>query len=109
MPRCDLLVVIVAYNNESTLAGVLDRLPAKLGKVERLRVLVLDDASPDGTFRAGLSWAEGSESRDVVWRNVGGPPTWQSSSGETSSPSAHSNTSSIRRRRSPSSTPKSNW
>jgi glycosyltransferase involved in cell wall biosynthesis len=50
-----LLVFVVAYNAERTLASVLDRIPRtpELGEME---VLVVDDASPDATFREGVDY-----------------------------------------------------
>ncbi len=53
-------VLVVAYNAESTLAGVLDRLPDDFRcRVEA--VLVCDDASSDGTYRVGLEYRELSD------------------------------------------------
>ncbi|MEX2627571.1 MAG: bifunctional glycosyltransferase/class I SAM-dependent methyltransferase, partial [Ilumatobacteraceae bacterium] len=53
-------VLVVAYNAETTLAGVLDRLPATFR--ERVAaVLVCDDASSDGTYRVGLEYRELSD------------------------------------------------
>ena len=50
-------VLVVAYNAESTLRATLDRVPA--GFRERIaEVIVLDDASGDGTFAQGRAWAE---------------------------------------------------
>jgi len=57
MPR--LLIVIVARNAETTLTSVLDRIPRDFVRAESMHVLVVDDASPDGTFEAGLDWAAG--------------------------------------------------
>lgn len=54
-----LLIVISARNAEATLASVLDRIPRDFVHGESMHVLVVDDASPDGTFEAGLEWAEG--------------------------------------------------
>jgi glycosyltransferase involved in cell wall biosynthesis len=55
-PRLEkLLVFIVAYNAEKTLASVLDRIPASLLQ-GGCGVLVIDDASRDGTFRVGLEY-----------------------------------------------------
>jgi glycosyltransferase involved in cell wall biosynthesis len=62
-------ILIVAYNAESTLAGVLDRIPEPtMSKVEE--IFVFDDASQDETFRVGLSYAqEKSLSKLTVLRN----------------------------------------
>lgn len=53
------LIVISARNAENTLKTVLDRIPRDFVQSEAMHVLVVDDASPDGTFEAGLSWARG--------------------------------------------------
>jgi glycosyltransferase involved in cell wall biosynthesis len=54
-PRVGILVV--AYNAESTLRATLDRVPVDFR--ERIaEVIVLDDASHDGTFAEGQAWAE---------------------------------------------------
>lgn len=59
-PPASIGVLVVAYNAESTLAGVLDRLPADFR--ERVEaVLVCDDASSDGTYRVGLEYRELSD------------------------------------------------
>jgi glycosyltransferase involved in cell wall biosynthesis len=56
--RLRLLILIVAYNAESTLTTVLDRLPAAVLKDYDCEVLVIDDASDDGTFAHGLSYRQ---------------------------------------------------
>jgi glycosyltransferase involved in cell wall biosynthesis len=56
--RLRLLILIVAYNAESTLATVLDRLPAAVLRDYDCEVLVIDDASDDGTFEHGLSYGQ---------------------------------------------------
>ncbi|MCK9460024.1 MAG: glycosyltransferase, partial [Proteobacteria bacterium] len=48
-----LLVFVVAYNAESTLLKVLDRIPAALFDAYDTEVLVIDDASRDRTFEVG--------------------------------------------------------
>ena len=53
------LIVISARNAATTLESVLDRIPRDLMDQGDMHVLVVDDASPDGTFEIGLSWAEG--------------------------------------------------
>lgn len=51
--RIRVLVLVVVYNAESTLVGVLDRLPIdRLADLD-LEVLVIDDASEDRTFELG--------------------------------------------------------
>jgi len=52
-----LLIFVVAYNAERTIASVLDRIPAAL-RVPGVEVLVIDDSSPDATFRAGLRYTD---------------------------------------------------
>ena len=63
VPRCQpntsrraILIFIVAYNAKTTLPWVLDRIPASLRR-ENVEVLVIDDSSPDDTFRTGLDYA----------------------------------------------------
>ncbi|MCP4674785.1 MAG: glycosyltransferase [Deltaproteobacteria bacterium] len=56
--RPKLLIFIVAYNAESTLLKVLDRIPVELFDNFQTEVLVIDDASKDRTFELGLSRAE---------------------------------------------------
>jgi len=54
--RLRLLILIVAYNAESTLAPVLDRLPASVLRDYRCEVLVIDDASQDSTFESARQY-----------------------------------------------------
>ena len=54
--RLRLLILIVAYNAESTLAPVLDRLPPAVLSDYDCEVLVIDDASDGCTFEHGLSY-----------------------------------------------------
>ncbi len=49
------LVFIVAYNAEKTIASVLSRIPPELRQPE-MEVLVIDDFSKDKTFQAGLQF-----------------------------------------------------
>jgi len=51
--RQRLLVFIVAYNAENTLAPTLNRIPHQLLEKYEVEVLVIDDASRDRTFEAG--------------------------------------------------------
>jgi 2-polyprenyl-3-methyl-5-hydroxy-6-metoxy-1,4-benzoquinol methylase len=53
-------VLIVAYNAESTLASVLDRLPASFRSTVE-QVLVCDDASTDATHAIGLAYQATSD------------------------------------------------
>jgi len=54
--RPRLLILIVAYNAESTLAPVLDRLPIAVLRDCDSEVLVIDDASDDSTFEHALRY-----------------------------------------------------
>jgi glycosyltransferase involved in cell wall biosynthesis len=54
--RPRLLLLIVAYNAESTLCQVLDRIPAEVLLSYDCEVLVIDDASTDGTFELGQAY-----------------------------------------------------
>ena len=45
-----LLVFIVAYNAENTIANVLTRIPNNLSKDYEISILIIDDASNDKTF-----------------------------------------------------------
>lgn len=49
------LIFIVAYNARTTLGWVLDRIPTELHN-PNVEVLVIDDSSPDDTFRTGLDY-----------------------------------------------------
>jgi glycosyltransferase involved in cell wall biosynthesis len=62
-------ILVVAYNAESTLAGVLDRISEPtMAKVEE--IFVFDDASQDNTFGVGQSYAEEKRlSKLTVLRN----------------------------------------
>ena len=53
-----ILIFIVAYNATSTLSWVLDRIPKSLRR-ENVEVLVIDDSSPDNTFRTGMDYVSG--------------------------------------------------
>ena len=49
-----LLIFIVAYHAETTIAKVLRRIPASLAADYDVEILIIDDASKDATFRAGI-------------------------------------------------------
>jgi glycosyltransferase involved in cell wall biosynthesis/2-polyprenyl-3-methyl-5-hydroxy-6-metoxy-1,4-benzoquinol methylase len=49
------LVLVVAYNVVTTIRDVLARIPASLNEDYRLEILVIDDASQDGTFELGAA------------------------------------------------------
>src|SRR5215470_913668 len=51
-PRPRLLILIVAYNAEKSIASVLARVPHQLAEHYEVEVLVLDDSSQDLTFEA---------------------------------------------------------
>jgi glycosyltransferase involved in cell wall biosynthesis len=64
------LLFVVAYNAETTLEGVLTRIPKKLHQ-PNVEVLVIDDFSKDATFSLGLEWCKGGHSlRVTVLRNA---------------------------------------
>jgi glycosyltransferase involved in cell wall biosynthesis len=48
-----LLIFIVAYNAERTIAHVLGRIPRELGEEYSVEILVIDDSSSDTTFESG--------------------------------------------------------
>lgn len=56
--RLRLLIFIVAYNAELTLAPVLDRLPAAVLSDYDCEVLVIDDASDDNTFQSARHYRQ---------------------------------------------------
>ena len=77
---CRIGVIVVAYNAESTLTSVLDRLPASFRK-RVAAVLVADDASSDATYRVGLDYQIQSELPLTVFRQpvnlgYGGNQKW---------------------------------
>lgn len=55
------LILIVCYNAEKSIASVLDRIPAEIRENESFdtEILVIDDQSPDRTFRAAEEFAKG--------------------------------------------------
>jgi glycosyltransferase involved in cell wall biosynthesis len=53
-----LLVFVIAYQAETTLAAVLDRIPASVLDVWQTEVLVVDDASADRTYDIGHAYKE---------------------------------------------------
>ncbi len=70
-PRIGILVV--AYNAQSTLASVLDRIPKDF-RPKITKILVSDDHSQDETFRTGVDYLSGTEIPiEVVYqpRNLG--------------------------------------
>jgi glycosyltransferase involved in cell wall biosynthesis len=64
------LVVLLAYNAERHICGVLDRVPSELLNSANVHFLVLDDASGDGGVEAALRWvAERDVTNVTVLRN----------------------------------------
>lgn len=61
------LIFVVAYNAEKTIAGVLERIPLN-GPLANFycEVLVIDDSSKDGTSEAAQRWAATSAIKTVV-------------------------------------------
>lgn len=63
------LIFVVAYQAESTLAGVLERIPRTLVDHMHVEVLVIDDSSRDRTFEVALESRLGSRMRVTVLYN----------------------------------------
>jgi glycosyltransferase involved in cell wall biosynthesis len=77
---CRIGVLVVAYNAESTLATVLDRLPAGFRK-RVAAVLVADDASSDNTYSIGMNYQSTTDLPLTVYRQpanlgYGGNQKW---------------------------------
>jgi glycosyltransferase involved in cell wall biosynthesis len=62
------LILVVAYEAESTLARVLSRIPDSVFEHDT-EILVIDDSSRDGTFVSGLEWSRASRHRTHVLSN----------------------------------------
>src|SRR5689334_21537150 len=63
------LIFIVAYNAEKTIASVLSRIPEEL-RTPNVEVLIIDDSSKDKTFAAGLQHERrGDGYRITILRN----------------------------------------
>jgi glycosyltransferase involved in cell wall biosynthesis len=58
--RRRILVFVVAYEAESTLQKVLDRIPRTVFETFDAEILVIDDSSRDRTFEVGARWAAAS-------------------------------------------------
>ena len=70
-PRPRLLIFVIAYYAESTLASVLKRIPATVFEDFDCEVLIVDDASEDKTFEIGHEYrAAHPEIPMVVLRNT---------------------------------------
>ena len=68
MRKPRLLIFVVAYEAESTLANVLERIPDGLGSLD-MEVLVIDDRSQDRTFEVGLLKADSIEHKVTILYN----------------------------------------
>src|SRR5262249_12232420 len=66
--KSKVLIFIVAYQTESTLDGVLKRIPPLAPDLD-VEVLVIDDGSSDRTFEVGLRSLVGAERRVTVLFN----------------------------------------
>ncbi|MBN2573285.1 MAG: glycosyltransferase [Deltaproteobacteria bacterium] len=65
-----LLIFVITYRAEKTLTWVLSRIPRAILQAYDCEVLVVDDASTDGTFEIGHEWKrEHPEIRMTVLRN----------------------------------------
>ena len=63
------LIFIVAYNAETTISSVLNRIPASLRR-PGVEVLIIDDSSKDRTFATGLQHEDREgEFRVTILRN----------------------------------------
>jgi glycosyltransferase involved in cell wall biosynthesis len=62
-------IFVIAYNAESTLTSVLERIPPEI--VEKVsEIFVIDDCSPDSTYAVGRAYAEGpAAAKLTVHRN----------------------------------------
>jgi len=60
-----ILIFVVAYNAETTIADVLSRIPESLRR-ESVEVLVIDDSSQDETFSAGLPFENASSDLKIT-------------------------------------------
>lgn len=75
--RLRVLVLILAYNAEKTIADVLDRIPRELEATYAVRVLVIDDCSRDATWQRAKEhlktfWCPGEALRNPVNQGYGG-------------------------------------
>jgi glycosyltransferase involved in cell wall biosynthesis len=76
--KLKLLVFVVAYNAEKTIAGVLNRLPEALRSRYDVEVLIIDDCSNDKTFEIAMScmeqgfWCDVTVLRNPVNQGYGG-------------------------------------
>src|SRR6478735_5693774 len=59
------LIFIVAYNAETTIAKVLSRIPSSLHQ-EGVEVLIIDDSSRDATFLSGLRYQQANSAFKIT-------------------------------------------
>ena len=67
-PKPRILIFVVAYEAESTLAKVLERIPASIFDFDT-EVLVIDDSSRDRTFETGLRLSRATHHKITVLFN----------------------------------------
>lgn len=60
------LILIVAYEAERHLAGVLNRIPAEFINTANVHILVIDDASSDQSPEAGQRWANEHDCKNIT-------------------------------------------
>ncbi len=68
MTKARLLIFVVAYEAETTLASVLERIPSSVRELD-IEVLVIDDSSRDRTFEIGMLAGERVRHRVTVLYN----------------------------------------
>lgn len=57
------LILIVAYNAEKTIQGVLDQIPVELAEKYKTDILIIDDFSIDNTFTKGLDYIKSGKNK----------------------------------------------
>ncbi|MEK7732789.1 MAG: glycosyltransferase, partial [Planctomycetota bacterium] len=60
-----ILIFVVAYEAQSTLEKVLDRVPEEVFQYDT-EVLVIDDSSKDKTFEVGVRYSEGRKNYPIT-------------------------------------------
>jgi len=63
--RKRLLIFVVAYNAQTTIAQVLSRIPRSL-RTDNVEVLIIDDSSQDDTFGNGLRYQQGNSAFKIT-------------------------------------------
>ena len=61
MPKSRCLIFIVAYQAETTIANVVNRIPASLADRYEIDILIIDDSSKDRTFENSYSLSKHSD------------------------------------------------